>query len=130
MRRTCTSPSSLSQCVAFAAYHSDKVNSVYQITSANRHQINILAFLSSTIFLDTMNGGVTGKACGAESPSDSLELRNAETGALWMSFGFGLANFVFTWIAWFMIDRKAGGPFFPHIGVQFAQSPARDVGTF
>ena len=47
-----------------------------------------------------------------------------------MSLGFGLANFVFTWIAWSLVDRKAGGlPFFFHFEMQFAEFLTRDVGT-
>ncbi|KAI9694375.1 MAG: hypothetical protein M1820_008975 [Bogoriella megaspora] len=61
--------------------------------------INILSFLSSTVFLD---------AIGSDSDSDSeapIDPSKKMT-ALWISFGFGLANFLFTWLAAGTIDKK------------------------
>ncbi|ETI25563.1 hypothetical protein G647_02337 [Cladophialophora carrionii CBS 160.54] len=53
--------------------------------------VNILAFLSSTIFNDAILGGRRDPSTGS---------------ALWMSFGFGLANFLFTAFALISIDSK------------------------
>ena len=47
--------------------------------------INLLAFLSSTLFIDATASDVK---------------------ALWLSFGFGLSNFLFTFLAWGTIDTK------------------------
>ena len=66
-------------------------------------QVNILAFLSSTIFNDAINAGATGLT--GDSPKDL----DGQKKALGMSLGFGLANFVFTYFAWRGIDKRAGG---------------------
>ncbi|MCJ1356359.1 MAG: hypothetical protein MMC33_006354, partial [Icmadophila ericetorum] len=60
--------------------------------------INILAFLSSTIFADASESS---PVTTSQSLRDIYNLK-----ALWMSFGFGLSNFVFTWLAWGNIDKK------------------------
>ena len=57
--------------------------------------INILSFLSSTIFNDAFNAGSSG----------IIDQGHKKT-ALWISFGFGLANHVFTWLALGNIDKR------------------------
>ena len=56
--------------------------------------INILSFLSSTIFNDAFNSGSSG----------IIDQGHKQT-ALWISFGFGLTNHLFTWLAVNNIDR-------------------------
>ncbi|KAI9688236.1 MAG: hypothetical protein M1822_001742 [Bathelium mastoideum] len=56
--------------------------------------INILSFLSSTIFNDAFDSGNSNFTDGG----------NKKT-ALWISFGFGLANHLFTWLAFGNIDK-------------------------
>ncbi|KAI9765994.1 MAG: hypothetical protein M1840_007001 [Geoglossum simile] len=55
--------------------------------------VNILAFLSTTFFNDAL------------SSAKAAEHSNQKK-ALWMSFGFGLANFLFSYPAWLWIDRR------------------------
>ena len=57
--------------------------------------INILSFLSSTIFNDAFNSGSSG-----------LTDQNSKKTALWISFGFGLTNHIFTWLALNVIDTR------------------------
>ncbi|KAF2839531.1 MFS general substrate transporter [Patellaria atrata CBS 101060] len=57
--------------------------------------VNVLAFLSSTIFNDAIQG-----------EGNATQNKSAEKKALWFSFGIGLANFFFTWLAMGTIDSK------------------------
>lgn len=72
--------------------------------------VNILAFLSSTIFsdaLDTSNAyGNAGLTIVNPTPDQETALADAQKRALWMSFGWGVSNFLFTFLAWGTIDRK------------------------
>ncbi|KAF2103799.1 MFS general substrate transporter [Rhizodiscina lignyota] len=65
--------------------------------------VNILAFLSSTVFSDAI--GNTSELNRDTNDQDATSLA-ASKKALWMSFGFGMSNFVFTWLAWGTIDKK------------------------
>ncbi|MCJ1355824.1 MAG: hypothetical protein MMC33_005816 [Icmadophila ericetorum] len=62
--------------------------------------VNVLAFLSSTIFSEAV-----GSTCTKPGPTPD-QIAQANLSALGMSCGFGLANFLFTWPAWLMIDEK------------------------
>ena len=76
---------------------------------ADAKQVNILAFLSSTIFNDAILAGQhnsSGENSSASIADTSQAHVGAQKKALWMSFGFGLANFVFTCFALGRIDSK------------------------
>src|SRR4051812_29650867 len=67
----------------------------------NECQVNILAFLSTTFFSDALRSG------RSSIDKDPSRERSDQKKALWTSFGFGLANFLFTYPAWLWIDSKA-----------------------
>ena len=68
--------------------------------------INLLAFLSSTIFSAATNS-TDPTTRGSECHSNgSTNLGDDGKKALWLSFGFGLSNFVFTFLAWGSIDTR------------------------
>lgn len=68
--------------------------------------INILAFLSSTVFSDAVSPHFPASPVSLQNPDEDAARMAAQKKALWMSFGFGIANFLFTWLAWGTIDRK------------------------
>ncbi|EXJ57388.1 hypothetical protein A1O7_07735 [Cladophialophora yegresii CBS 114405] len=71
--------------------------------------VNILEFLSSTIFNDALLGGRQDPSTGSSDTSLSDDLvtnEGVQKKALWMSFGFGLANFLCTVFALINIDSK------------------------
>lgn len=69
--------------------------------------VNILAFLSSTIFSDAV--GIKESTLSSSATDQDPAVQDASKKALWMSFGFGMANFVFTWLAWGSIDNPRRG---------------------
>jgi len=62
--------------------------------------VNILAFLSTSIFFSSVSSE---KSDPCAPPTQS-----AARQALWMSFGFGFANFIFTFLAFGRIDQWVG----------------------
>ena len=76
------------------------------MTSQQLCGINLLAFLSSTIFSAATNSTdptTHGSQCRMNG---STNLGDDGKRALWLSFGFGLSNFVFTFLAWGSIDTR------------------------
>lgn len=72
--------------------------------------VNILAFLSSTIFADALSAGnsTANPSISTDdlTPEQAAALADSQKKALWMSFGFGMTNFLFTFLAWGTIDKK------------------------
>jgi hypothetical protein len=64
----------------------------------NSNSISGASLTNSTLLI---SGIVTTNRANSSHTCQSDQKR-----ALWMSFGFGLANFVFTWLAWGTIDSK------------------------
>ena len=65
-----------------------------------------MAFLSSTIFSAATNS-TDPTTRGSDCHTDRrLNLGDDGKKALWLSFGFGLSNFVFTFLAWGSIDTR------------------------
>lgn len=63
--------------------------------------INVLAFLSTTVFNYAM-----ADASGVDPEMDEEQELQVGKKVLWMSFGFGVSQFIFSWLAWGTIDRR------------------------